>query len=429
MNKLLNKSLKIFTLYSLIVLAASIPVYYYLVDSIWLEELDEHNEIIAKRTEFEFDRLNMNKTDLKQSLELWNKIQPGTSIISIQENQIKPDSIFTIVKQRDFVAEYTIDRFRCLSKTIFIDGKPYHFTVETNVEETEEIVIAIAIVTIIFFLILVIGFLLLNKRLSTRLWRPFRNTLSKLKTFTLHGESVIRFENSSTLEFEELNTALSKLIEQNIKAYKSQKEFTENASHELQTPLAIIKGKLDLLLQKDILTHRQYLIIEEINLAITRISRINKNLLLLAKIDNHHFKDVETINLSELSVECWNLLEEHADNKELDVEVMNIDGLVYVNGNRTLTEILLVNLLINAIQHTNHKGILKILIAKRGISVLNSGIFSLDEDRVFRRFAKHANDSSGSGLGLSIVKEISNLHRWETSYAFTDQTHHFSIQF
>src|SRR5690606_31346503 len=179
-------------------------------------------------------------------------------------------------------------------------------------EETEKTVVAIAIITLVFFLVLVIGFLFLNRHLSVKLWEPFRNTLNKLKMFNLNDQTTIAFKKSDTLEFEELNIVLGKLLEHNISVYKTQKEFTENASHELQTPLAIIKNKLDLLLQKETITDRQYQIIEEINKALTRMTRINKNLLLLAKIENRQFDDNEQVNISLLIQQCLEQFEEHS---------------------------------------------------------------------------------------------------------------------
>lgn len=248
MNKLLNKSLKSFTIYALIVLATSVPAYYYLVDSIWLRELDEHNEIVADRTENELNQLELTETELNQSIVLWKKIQPGTNLEKTTLEKSRKDSTYTVLRKNPYVAHDDIDRFRGLSRVIKIYGENYLLTVETNVEETEETAIAIAILTFLFFLILVVGFLILNRRLSVKLWQPFRNTLTELKTFNLNSQSNISFEKSNILEFEELNVALNKLIEHTVSVYKSQKEFTENASHELQTPLAIIKNKLDILL-------------------------------------------------------------------------------------------------------------------------------------------------------------------------------------
>ncbi|WP_185279232.1 sensor histidine kinase, partial [Elizabethkingia anophelis] len=181
----------------------------------------------------------------------------------------------------------------------------------TNIEESQETVAAIALVTIFFFLLIVVGLLFLNKRLSASVWEPFRNTLDKLKRFNLNSQTKIEFDKTDITEFEELNQSLRKLIEHNISVFKTQKEFTENASHELQTPLAILKNKLDILLQSEDLTERQYQIAEEMNRALTRSSRINKNLLLLAKIDNSQFDNTEIIQFDGLLDQSMEILQEH----------------------------------------------------------------------------------------------------------------------
>jgi len=311
---------------------------------------------------------------------------------------------------------------------IKVNGENYLLTVETNIEETEETAIAIAILTFLFFLILVVGFLILNKRLSVKLWQPFRNTLTKLKTFNLNSQNKISFEESKILEFEELNVALNKLIEHTISVYKSQKEFTENASHELQTPLAIIKNKLDILLQKEALTDRQYQIIEDINKALTRVSRINKNLLLLAKIENQQFDESETINLSELSEECLEQLKEHFSTKELSVHT-SIEKDCVVTGNIVLIEVLINNLLLNSIKHSSQKGIVEVKLNESGFIISNSGTTTLEKEHLFKRFKKSSEESSGSGLGLSIVEQICKRHQWTIDYDFHQETHTFKINF
>lgn len=428
MKKLLNRTLRTFALYSLVVLAASIPAYYYLVDNIWLKELDEHNEIIANRIEIEFNSLQLTDAELAQSIALWNKVQPGTILKELADGDSTPDSVYTVVRVNRHVAHKDINRFRGLSKIIQIGGKHYQLTVETNVEETEETVVAIAFVTLLFFLILVAGFLFLNRRLSARLWRPFRSTLSKLKTFNLNNQTSIEFDKSDTLEFEELNEALRKLIAQNISVYRTQKEFTENASHELQTPLAIIKSKLDLLLQKETLTERQYRIIEEINKSLTRVTRINKNLLLLAKIENHQFDDNEPVPIGQLMVQCLAQFKEYAENKGISVQT-EIAPDIMIEGNKSLLEILINNLLLNAIRHNQQNGLMTISLSQTGLAVSNSGSMALDSSAMFRRFAKTSNETAGTGIGLAIIKQICNRHGWAVNYQFEDNLHCFSIRF
>lgn len=428
MNKLLNKSLKSFTIYALIVLAASVPAYLYLVDSIWLRELDEHNEIVADRMENELNKLQLSETELNQSIVLWNKIQPGTNLQKTNLDIDRKDSTYTVLRKNPYVTHEDIDRFRGLLRVIEINGENYLLTVETNVEETEETVVAIAVLTFLFFLIMVVGFLILNRRLSVKLWQPFKNTLAKLKAFNLNSQSNISFEKSTILEFEELNVALNKLIEHTVSVYKSQKEFTENASHELQTPLAIIKNKLDILLQKEALTDRQYQIIEDINKALTRVSRINKNLLLLAKIENHQFDDSETINLSELTTECIEQLQEHFSNKDLNLK-SSIDEDCVVTGNSILIEILINNLLLNSIRHNLLKGTVGVKLSKSGFIISNSGRAALEQEELFKRFKKASDESSGSGLGLAIVEQICKRHQWKINYEFRQDTHTFKISF
>lgn len=428
MKKLLNKTLTSFTIYSLVVLLASIPTYYYFIDAIWISELDENNELIAEKIENELKKIELTEIELQHSIFLWNKIQPNTNLEETNSENVIIDSTYTIFRKNIYKDYEDINRFRGLSKTIQVNQKKYILTVESNLEETSETVVAIAQITFVFFVVLLAGFLVLNRVLSVQLWKPFRSTLSKLKTFNLNNNSEIEFEKTNTVEFEELNTALSKLIEQNIQVYKTQKEFTENASHELQTPLAIIKGKLDLLLQEKELTTNQYQIIEEINKALTRISRINKNLLLLAKIENNQFQETTTIEISKLMSHSLAILEEHFQHKNLSIQTQ-IEPNLTKKGNSTLIEILINNLLLNAIRHSNQNEKVKISLTQNELKISNFGNSALDEKDLFNRFVKVSSSSLGSGLGLNIIKQICVSHQWKVSYQFEDNFHVFLIKF
>lgn len=427
MKPLLNKTTKPFLIYVLIVLMISIPVYYFVVDTIWKNELDEHNQIIVEKTAYEFNQLQLSEEALDKSLELWNHIQPETNIEKISSDQIRQDRIYTHEKHLPFISEQKKERYRCLEKVIYIHGKPYLFTIQTNIEESHETIAVIAMITIFFFVMIVVGLLYLNRKLSSSVWKPFRSTLDQLKTFNLNSQNTIEFPASDTTEFEELNQSLYKLIERNVSTYKTQKEFTENASHELQTPLAIIKNKLDLLLQDQDLTEKQYKIAEDINKALTRSSRINKNLLLLAKIDNNQFDSSETILFDQLLHQSIDILREHFEQKDISV-TEHISNGVQVSGNNILTEILINNLLINAIRHTVPGGTISIQLSHSVFEVSNSGTEKLNADLLFKRFSKLSTDNSGSGLGLSIIQEICRFHHWTISYRFENQHHVFSVK-
>lgn len=426
MSKLLNRTLLIFSIYALFVLAASIPAYHYLVDSIWIKELDEHNEIVAMRTEHELSLMNLDEDRLKQSILLWNSIQPGTSLRPANPRHRLKDSVFIEFRQNPYLKRIEIDRFRGLRKLIHINGRPFYLTVETNVEETEETVAAIATVTMILFIILVVGFLLLNRRLSKNLWKPFRIALKNLQQFNLNHQKPIIFPDTNIYEFRELNNSLDKLIGHTISVYQGQKEFTENASHELQTPLSIIKGKLNLLLQDEPLTQRQYRLIEEIDLAISRITRINRNLLTLAKIENHQFDDSIPVNFSETLMRIIAEMNINAG----ATQHMNLDRIEYgveISGNQTLTEIMIGNLLSNAIRYNRNPGKIWVSLDQHNLRIGNSGDTALAQDKLFRRFS--STSKHGSGLGLAIISEICARNSWKVSYEFGEGEHRFQVSF
>lgn len=427
MKNLLQKSLRQLTIFASIVFALSIPSYFFLVDWIWLKELDENNYLIAQRIENEFNEQNISDEKLAESIKFWNEIQPVSKIKYSLQPLLK-DSLYTIKRQNVYSKKEIIDRFRGLKTNIKINNKNHVLIVETNVEETEETVAYIAMVTVLFFLILVIGFWVLNRRLSKKIWQPFQDTLQKLKSFQLNSQKSIDFQETDTIEFAELNTTLDKLLQHSIATYRNQKEFTENASHELQTPLAILKNKVDILLQSDDLTEKQYHIAEEMNKALLRSSRTNKNLLLLAKIENSQFDSSELINFDTLAAQSIDGLLEHFKEKNLAVS-SDIQPGIEVKGNSALTEILINNLIINAIRYTSSGGTIKVGLSKSGFEIRNSGDQTLNPDLLFKRFSRIATDDNGSGLGLSIVQEICRFHNWKTTYSFENGEHIFKVLF
>ncbi|MBA4853428.1 HAMP domain-containing sensor histidine kinase [Emticicia sp. BO119] len=427
MSKLLNKPLRAFTLYALIILILSIPAYYWVVDTIWLNELDVHNKTVEGHIKDGFKKNNLSSNQITEAINVWSQIQPGVKIRQVQPFEVKKDSVYEVIRPNKYANEVG-ERFRGRSTYFYIQGKPYHLLVETNVEETHETVIAIAVVTILFFSLLVIGFILLNRKISTQIWRPFKNTLNQLKSFDLNSQKPIKLAVSDIEEFEELNQVLTKLIDNNIAVYNQQKQFTENASHELQTPLALLKSKIDLLLQDKNLNKKQLELITTLNTPLARVSRINKNLLLLAKIENHQYSDEQIIHLNKVLNENIEILSDYAANKQVSIENL-IKETIMINGNKHLLEIMLTNLLVNAIKHNIENGMIGINYQAPVFSIYNSATNSLNKDTLFKRFISASSQSPNNGLGLSIVKEICNRYNWTINYTFTNNQHHFSITF
>ena len=424
MKQLLNKPLRAFAGYAFLILLCSIPAYYYFMDYIWISELNEHNRIIAEKTRYNLNAIANQDSTLAQTIGLWNKLQPNTDLQPTQT--IQPDSIYNLYKQKPHAPNQDIDRFQGLVTYFSIQGQPFRFRVETNVEESYETILTITGVTLVFFIFLVLGFILINKRISARLWQPFYATLQKLRAFSLDKQQSITFDPANIAEFEELNQALSSLIESNLGVYKQQKEFTENASHELQTPIAIVQSKLDLLLQNQNLTQEQSSYIDEANQALARVSRINKNLLLLSKLENVQYARQESINLSELLSDTVLLFADYAEGKNIAINTI-LEPAVSTMGNKVLVEILLANLILNAIKHNLNHGTIQINLSSNRLVIANLGTTALLFDQLFRRFGRASTQTPSTGLGLAIVKEIATKHNWTISYEFQDNWHYFSV--
>ncbi len=401
----------------------SIPVYYWVIDNIWLHELDEHNHIVKQKIENGLTKAALNEKELEDVLKLWNRIQPETKLIPVQ-TAIRPDSVYTSTRKTDEEE----DRFRGLAAYITANGKTYLLTTETNIEEADETIAAIAFVTFVFFSLLVAGFIFLNKSISKSIWRPFSDTLKKLQSFDLAKDQKINFDQTDIEEFQQLNNTLDKLIKENISTYNQQKVFIENASHELQTPLAVLRSKIDILLQNKDMTTEQLNILESIEMPVSRMTRINKNLLLLAKIENRQFGDVNHIDLSAIVQESSQLVADYIQNKELKFK-NSIARSFFVDSNTFLLETLVNNLLINSIRHTPNGGQVTIDLQGSILVFSNSGEAALNPETLFERFGISSGTNVSSGLGLSIIKEICNRYQWKINYSFAGNFHRFSVDF
>lgn len=289
----------------------------------------------------------------------------------------------------------------------------------------EDIMAGVMLQFMLIFAILSVAMYVTVRFITRRLWHPFDDTLAKTENFKLAQKDVPVFEYTDIREFNRLNDSIRSLISKNLDIYRIQKEFTENASHELQTPLAVTRSKLDLLLQED-LSERQYEIVSELYDLNTRMGHLNRNLLLLAKIENEQYVKTEAIaigNFIENLIPSYNLLKEGCRVRFDDR--MKKEGIV--NANPILLECLLNNLVVNAIRHTAVGTVDVLLNGKGQISVVNPGESPLDAESVFQRFKSGDSNVNGSGLGLAIVKAICEFHGWKVTYSHVNWHHEFTV--
>jgi signal transduction histidine kinase len=282
--------------------------------------------------------------------------------------------------------------------------------------------------TVLFFIFLLAGLVLINRGISRKLWQPFYDSLARIKNFDLNKQQSVQFDDTDIAEFEELNGHLHKLISGSVSAYNQQREFADNASHELQTPLAIVQSKLDLLLQSQSLTDEQYHIIEDAHKALTRVGRINKNLLLLTRIDNSQYMEEEQLDLSFLLGKTITLFNQFAEAKQIIIH-SDIDQSVAIKANKELLEILINNLLNNAIRHSAADNIIDVKLSSSQLSFTNAGAESLNQDQLFKRFSTASSGTPGTGLGLALVKQIADRYDWSIRYVYEQNKHIFSLNF
>lgn len=428
MTKLLHRPLKAFAIYALIILAVSIPVYAWVVDYIWVNELDENNWLTLQHTKEKLEKQHFEAEELELVNRLWGQVQPGITISPAPQKQAFQDSVYEVIRPNEYDTDNGEDRFRGLKSSIELNGKPYFITIETNVEESDETFMAITLVTAGFLVILVLGFMVLNRKISKSSWQPFYQTLLNLRAFDLSRSKGLELEDTNILEFQELNESLQKLVERNLAVYQQQKAFTENASHELQTPIALLKSKLDLLLQEKGISPEISEIINGIEAPLSRLSRINKNLLLLAKVENQQFEQQEDIDIKSAIEFCISLFEDYAENEQISI-YNDIQESYTIQANPFLLETLLNNLFSNAIRHNVENGSIILKLANGTLSIYNSGNSALNQDSLFKRFSSSTSNKVSSGLGLAIVSEVAKQYGWQISYAFEKDHHIFSVNF
>jgi len=317
---------------------------------------------------------------------------------------------------------------RAVSGLIRFKGQNYIYTIIESRDPTEYLIQIILLVTIVLTAILLLVLIITNMYVLGGLWRPFYNILGFLKGFNIADTDTIAIANTNVDEFKDLNDAVSKMSARVVSDYQGLKTFTENASHEMMTPLSVITSKLDNLIQDERLDSDQLKEITDIYSASNKLSRLNQSLLILVKIDNDLLQDNETLDLSVVIFDKAQQFQEIIKNKNitLTIELNKLE----ITASKYLIDVMINNLFSNAIRHNKiTAGEIKIRIAGRTLFFQNSSNQSeLDNELIFNRFYK-GKASDGTGLGLAILKNICNNYGFEILYKYCDELHVFEIDF
>lgn len=315
---------------------------------------------------------------------------------------------------------------RSIEFTININNTYTLVTVSKSLESVDALMQTIILITIALILLILTATFVINRIILGKLWRPFYETLDSTQQFSLNNTQPMRFNDTDIDEFSHLNTILNGALNKAQQDYRSLKEFTENASHELQTPVAIIKSRLDNLIQDENLTLQQSHAVEEAYNALNRLNKLNQSLLLLTKIENKQFATTTQINLKEKTENKLNQFCELWQGKNIKADAILEEANIKMNEN--LADMLLNNLLSNAAKHNIQNGSVEIHLKQNLFTITNTGLSNpLDENLLFTRFYKTNADSESNGLGLSIVKQICNVSACTIAYSFSAPDKHSFI--
>lgn len=315
-------------------------------------------------------------------------------------------------------------------KTVFMasDGNPYELTITASMVEEDELLEDLMTALIALYIMLVVSIVIINYFILKKVWRSFHSLLDKLRHFKLGTGTVFQAPPSPIDEFKVLGKELEALLKRNEATYNSQKQFIENASHELQTPLAISINRLELFAENNVLTEAQMDDVGKITDTLSRLVKLNKSLLMLSKIENKQFPDEEPIDFNELTRQIIEDFEDFAAFKSVSIAISK-DEPLHFTMNKGLAVTLLSNLIKNAILHNRVNGTIDIQLSEKQLSIRNSGSEKpLDADFIFNRFARHSTNEHSTGLGLAIVKSIISNYNLYIRYSF-NEGHIFSITF
>ncbi|MBC8084824.1 MAG: HAMP domain-containing histidine kinase [Hymenobacter sp.] len=313
---------------------------------------------------------------------------------------------------------------------------PEWVTLRKSLVETEDVLVVVVGVLVVVLALLLGGVVAMNHWLARRLWAPFQHTLAALRGYDLQRHQPLALPTPTIDEFGELNQALNTLSERLVRDYESLRQFTENAAHETQTPLAIIQAKLEQLLQVPALQDDEALatLVSDAWSGTQRLSRLHQSLTLLTRLENHQFAPAQAVpvQLDQVLRDRVAMLEPLLEARQVLLTLHADPPLPPLSMHPGLADSLLQNLLHNAIKHNHPGGRVDVMLNRWVLEISNSGpALTTDPAQFFERFRKHNAASDSPGLGLSIAQHICAYYGFGIEYAFTQagNRHTLRVQF
>lgn len=416
--KLLSKTTSYFLLMMLPILAGGGVYFFKQFDKQLKKETDE---------ELENDRRQWIRYLADKTINITDLYNPETSIEAADQPAEAHPHLHTVMRYQE-VDQKEVP-FRELKQVITIRGNNYLLTIRKSLIEKNDLIGNITLVMAIAFAGLLLFTLLVNWLISRSIWQPFYHSLNQVETMQLDQMNAVTFPSAPVHEFNRLNDALNSMTARIYHDFINMKELTEDAAHEMQTPLAIAQNKLELLLQDEGLQDHQLQAIAGTHEALLRLSMLNRNMLFMAKIGNNQFSQSSQVSMQAVIEKQLSLFDELIKDKQLSITThFTCDYCLQLHP--ILADTLISNLLGNAIKYNRPQGTITIELSNQQLLISNTSQFpAIPSDQLFRRFKKTDIIVDGSnGLGLAIVKKIVDTNHLHIDYNYTPYTHTFMIQ-
>ena len=418
--KLLTKTAGAYLLGSLVILVISLPVFYYGVNYFLLRSVDK-----SLKDHLHEIRLHLSSIHTSAELEAWRQMDNDIQVKN--ESRYFRDSLYTNRVQEK--GEDEVQPVRSIDGCITVNQKYYRVTINLSLVPTDDLIWSIFALQSMLLLFFIAGILLINKRISKTLWRPFYSSLKMIQKYELNNHATASFKKSGIEEFDEMNKNIELLLNKNHRIFLSQKEFTENAAHEMQTPLAIFQGQFENLMQTTPLSDEQAGMIDDMEINNQRLIKLNRSLLFLAKMENGQHDTKEVLNVTELTEKLVKSFKPVLGKKQINLSG-SYYGILRANMNRSWLEILISNLISNAERHNVDHGDIRIETTATTFMIRNTGEDqALEPENMFKRFTKKGNHPEGTGLGLSIIHQICQMNKLDLQYHYENNFHVFRIDF
>ena len=419
--KLLNYSTSRFALILFILLSVWAVVFYLEINDEIYDSLDQGLE---NQIDFIIERIRQDERMLSD--ESFSQGYSFIREIPFEQAREFDETFKDTVVFLEYKGDY--EPIRVLQDVFEYNDRYYQIEVSTSMVERDDLVESLLLSLAWLYAGLIISILILNNLLLKKVWHPFYTLLSRLKGFSIEKDEKIVFEPTRIEEFSLLNQRVDQLLQKSVESFKSQKQFIENASHELQTPLAISINKLELLVENNQLDQEQLVIVGSVLNNLERLTRLNKSLLLLSKIENKQFPKTVQVDFNELIKQTIADFEDLAAYRTSEIILTEHASITY-EMNRDLAIVLVSNLLKNALIHGPDGKPVTIEIQPELIEIRNAGMGSpLNKETLFTRFKQVGNEGKSTGLGLAISRAIADRFNLRLAYSY-DNGHIFRIFF